>query len=93
MSIEGDGRRVQTPVGRRAFAALTGFVVLVRPEGPAPGARLLTPATFRVALVAPGVPGPGERLVERVVTPWNEPCGVVLSKPAVPNGGRERNVP
>ena len=38
MSIEGDGRRVQTPVGRGVFAAVAGFVIFVN------AVRLFRPA-------------------------------------------------
>ena len=66
---------------------------LVRPPGPAPGGRMRAPSSFRVTLAAPVGVTPGERIVVRVVTPWNVPCGAVLSQPFVPNGGRERSAP
>ncbi|MGA7990415.1 MAG: hypothetical protein WCC53_03180, partial [Thermoanaerobaculia bacterium] len=40
MSIEGGGRRVQTPVGRRVFSAMVGFVLLVN------AVRIFRPASL-----------------------------------------------
>jgi hypothetical protein len=64
----------------RIAAIIQRYALTRRPEPP-PGGPPLFPSTFRVSLVPPRTLAPGERIVERVVTPWSEPCGVVVRTP------------
>ncbi len=61
--------------GVLALARLVDRWGLVRRDEPGPASPLRARASFRVALAPPAG---GARVVERVVTPWNEPCGVVV---------------
>lgn len=69
------------------MAAIVQQYALTRWPEPSPGGPLRAPSTFRVSLAPPKNLAPGERVVERVVTPWGEPCGFVVRSPA---GGLSR---
>ena len=65
----------------RIATIVARYALTPRPE-PAPAGSPRATSTFRADLVPPTETGPGERVVERVVTPWGEPCGVVVRRPA-----------
>jgi hypothetical protein len=83
-SLRGSAEVDGGPDAELRIAAIVQRYALTRGLEPLPGGPPLSPSTFRVSLAPPKTLAPGERVVERVVTPWGEPCGVVVRGPASP---------
>jgi hypothetical protein len=71
------------PATSLRIATIVQRYALTRHPEPLPGGLPLAPSTFRVSPASPRTLGRGERVVERVVTPWGEPCGIVVRSPAL----------
>lgn len=79
-SLRGRTEIDRGPETELKIAAIVQRYALTRwPEAP-PGGPLRTPSMFCVRLAPPKTLASGERVVERVVTPWGEPCGVVIRR-------------
>ncbi len=83
-SLRGPAEVDGGPDASLRIAAIVQRYALTRRPEPPPGGPPLSPSTFRVSLAPPKILAPGERVVERVVTPWGEPCGFVVRSPASP---------
>ncbi len=89
-SLRGPAEVDGWPDADLTIAAIVQRYALTRRPEPPPGGPPLSHSTFRVSLAPPKTLAPGERVVERVVTPWGKPCGVVVRSPASDVGRQAR---
>jgi hypothetical protein len=70
------------PYGDLRIAGIVQRYALTRRPAFPPGGRPRSPSMFHVVADRPEALAPSERVVERVVTPWGDPCGLVVRSPA-----------